>query len=39
MMTDVVAQAKARSMARSGSFWYKFKNGLLVAFKIGRAHV
>ena len=33
MMTDVVAQAKARSMARSGSFWYKFKNGLLVAFK------
>lgn len=33
MMTDVVAQAKARSMARSGSFWYKAKNGLLVAFK------
>ncbi|OZG66696.1 sugar ABC transporter permease [Bifidobacterium hapali] len=33
MMTDVVAQAKARSMARSNSFWYKAKNGLLVFLK------
>ena len=32
-MTDVVAQAKARSMARSNSFWYKAKNGLLVFLK------
>ncbi|KAB8286890.1 sugar ABC transporter permease [Bifidobacterium ramosum] len=33
MMTDVVAQAKARSAARSNSFWYKAKNGLLVFIK------
>ena len=33
MMTDVVAQAKARSLARSNSFWYKAKQGVLVFFK------
>lgn len=33
MMTDVVAQAKARSLARSNSFWYKAKQGMLVFFK------